>query len=103
MRACQVSTQKVGIEDIVQNNNELRGHMIPVPVSGCVIVPLRQLLCRVVNHLNNVGHCLPQPRSCISIPQGGPTTLSILSGVHPSCYPFLFGFLFQISVSLGQL
>lgn len=92
MRACQVSTQKVGIEDIVQNNNELRGHMIPVPVSGCVIVPLRLLLCRVVNHLNNVGHCLPQLRSCISIPQDGPTTLSILQGFIHLAIPFYSAF-----------
>ena len=100
----RVSNTKGGNGRSGADNNALRGHMIPVPLFGfghCS--PERRFCLVVVNHLNNaVGHCLPQPRLCISILQGGPNTLSILSRVHSSRYTFVFGFLFQASVSLGQ-
>jgi hypothetical protein len=50
----RLSTQKAGNGRCGVDNNELRGHMIPVPVFGfCHCSPERRFCLVVVNHLNN--------------------------------------------------
>jgi BTG family len=86
------------------DNNELRGHMIPVPVFGfCHCSPERRFCLVVVNHLNNVRWSLSPSTSLVyKYPPRRPNHTLHPFRVLPPSYPFVFGFLFQASVSLGQ-
>jgi hypothetical protein len=86
------------------DNNALRGHMIPVPVFGfCHCSPERRFCLVVVNHLNNARRSLsPSTLLVYKYPPRRPNHTLHPIRVHPSRCPFLFGFLFQASVSLGQ-
>lgn len=86
------------------DNNALRGHMIPVPVFGfCHCSPERRFCLIVVNHLNNARRSLSPSTSLVyKYPPRRPNHTLHPFRVLPSRYPFVFGFLFQASVSLGQ-